>query len=88
MNGVNFKIFPYHRGHIIIREGGQYGQHAHYYRGYENALRLIRKLKARIMPNDDHDVGTAKRLLTEAEFDLLVEKHRRTGCKGYYNRRL
>jgi len=88
MNGLNFKIFPYHRGHIIARQGGQRCQHAHYYRGYENALRLTRKLKARIMPNDEHDVGAARRLLSEAEFKLLVVKHKPTGCKGYYNRRI
>lgn len=62
-----------HDGFIVFIEGRE--EHAHF-RSVRGCQKLIRLLKAGKMPSEGYFRNAAKRLLTEDEFESLIDNHK------------
>lgn len=74
---IEFKIRRNHRGHVLVRAGGEYSQHAHL-KQIETCRTVIKLIEQNKLPRSKYLQGACKRLLTEQEYALLKP------CKQQY----
>ncbi len=77
---MEFSIKCTKRGYVLIRVDGEYSQHAHI-RSKKTCDLLIDLIKKGKMPRSKYLKGSCKRLLTEKEYESLVENDK----PRYYN---
>ena len=76
---IDFTIKQNSRGYILIRENGDYEQHAHL-KDEATCHTLIKLIKNNKLPTSSYLRGSCIRLLDEEEYAMLKEKKQK-----YYN---
>lgn len=76
MIGITLKYKAVKDGWIVYNEELEYKNHAHLRSGH-TCRRLIKLLNKNIMPESQYLRGSAKRLLTENEFNKLKIKEKK-----------
>jgi len=69
---ISFDIKKDSRGKIIIRQDGEYSQHAHI-KTIKGCMILLRLIKNNRLPKSQYLQESCKRLLTNDEFKMLKQ---------------